>query len=256
MRIENLGAGKRCENAAARLAEADMRGAMPPALKSITLLPIPTSRDSVHIGDSGRQLASLLPNAERGALFVGYGMPSDFTAEAEARGALVFDMRRDEKFLLENADLTAKGALGYILSRFDKAPSDLFIGISGYGRIGSLLAKHLLFLGARVRVYTSREDILLELCRCGIDSELTDYKSPICAEGLDALVNTAPCDMRGALGGRAEYPFRIIELASGANFRDISGVEYLPSLPERLYPESAAEAYFRAVMRYIWEARI
>ena len=47
---------------------------------------------------------------------------------------------------------------------------------------------------------------------------------------------------------------RVIELASGENFKGVSGVERLPAIPERMYPESAAGAYADAVKRRIRHA--
>jgi hypothetical protein len=46
---------------------------------------------------------------------------------------------------------------------------------------------------------------------------------------------------------------RVIELASGENFPLISGVERLPSIPEKMYPDSAGYLYYKAITRFLKE---
>ena len=44
----------------------------------------------------------------------------------------------------------------------------------------------------------------------------------------------------------------MIEVASGDNFAGVSGVVRLPSIPDRLYPESSAKLYFEGIKRHLF----
>jgi hypothetical protein len=195
-----------------------------------------------------------MEDADSDSLIVGYGIPEPEALLARERGAMLLDLSRDEEFLCDNARVTAVGAVGYILTTEARAPADLCFGIVGYGRIGSSLLRLLLFLGARVKVFTSRNLTRLLLGECGVKSE--SYCDTVVGgmdiSGIDILINTAPKDMSEHFkDGRLPLGMRVLELASGENFSGVSGVEFLPSLPERMYPESAGRAYFDAVMRFL-----
>lgn len=243
MNLETYGTGERL------IAAARFCATIP--IKHLVLLPVPTTKDNIYVTKTDIPLADTLCNGMPGSVLVGYGLPEKYKNDAIHRGFSVIDLSCDEEYQRENAVLTAIGALGYILSSCRQAPSDVSFGIVGYGRIGSRLAEMLLFLGARVKIFTSKIGVARTLGECGVESECvarecTDYDF----SGIDILINTAPKDMSGAFKN-AEIPqgMRVIELASGKNFEGIEGIEFLPSLPERMYPESAGAAYARAVER-------
>ncbi len=244
MSIETYGMGERVRIAASRL--------MPLSSNhNIILLPVPTTRDAKTVAKSDIPLADTLVNAADGTLVVGYGLPADFVTRAEALGAETLDLALDEEHLADNARLTAIGALGYILTDERCVPENIRFGIYGYGRIGRELARLLLFLSAHVRVYTSKKLTLLELGEYA-DGLLTvkSSRDTLDLDDIDILINTAPKDFsREFEEGKIPAGKRIIELASGDNFAGIFGVERLPALPERMYPESAGEAYAEAVKR-------
>ena len=247
MSIETYGTGERLKTAARLIAPYAATG-------TVILLPVPTTRDGVSVANTDILLSDTLLNASRGSLIVGYGLPHSYKASAEALGASVLELSDDEEFILENAYITALGALGYILTTVKRAPSLLTFGVFGYGRIGKAIVRMLLFLGASVRVYTSKEQTRMELGEC-CDGLLTvsDSGADVCDfSNIDVLINTAPCDMRARFpSGRLLRGLRVIELASGKNFEGIEGVESLPSLPDRMYPESAGQAYFSAIQRFM-----
>lgn len=247
MSIETYGVGERLRVAAAELA--------PRAVSEhLVLLPIPSTRDGIHVTNTEIPLAETLGGVGEGSTVVGYGLPPSYLAEAARRGARLLDLSCDEDFLSENAYLTAIGALGYILTSDGRIPRDLVFGIVGYGRIGSRLLRLLLFLDARVVVYTTRKEVHLELGECGVDSV---YTSGACGgkydfSGVDILINTAPRDMSESFpDGRIPEGVRVIELASGKNFSGVGGVENLPSLPGRMYPKSSGRAYAAAVIKFL-----
>lgn len=241
MSIETYGTGERLRVAA--------RLSVPFGIeRRIVLLPVPSTRDGVTVTSTDVPLSDAFRDPSDGTFIFGYGLPPDLAESARRAGAAVTDLALDEEYLSENAGLTALGTAGYILTTSRSAPADLSLGIIGYGRIGSRLARLLLFFGARVRVYTSRESVRRELCTAGVDAE---DSPPSDLSGIDILINTAPTDMSDKFSHGAPLGMRLLELASGNNFGELEGVERLPALPERLFPESAGRTYAAAVKRVI-----
>lgn len=247
MIIETYGVGERLR-IAARLSQ---RLSL---TKHLVLLPVPTTKDGKHVLGTDTMLSDTLCNADKNSIIVGYGFPDWFTAMIEERGSCFFDLSSDEEYLCDNAYITAVGAIGYILTSVNKSPDDVHFGIVGYGRIGSRLVRMLLFLGARVRVYTSKVLNCIQLGECGIDCAMvSDNDGGIYDfSGIDILINTAPKDMSEAVRcAGAPENMRIIELASGDNFKDVDGVEKLPGIPEKMFGESAGKTYFSAIERFL-----
>ena len=248
MNIETYGTGERLMGAAQICAE------LP--ISHLVLLPVPTTKDNLCIAKTDIPLSDTLCNVGRGSVLVGYGLPDEYRTGAERLGASVLDLLYDEKYQDENAQLTALGALGYILTTEKRAPSDIRFGVVGYGRIGSRIARMLLFLGADVKIFTSKPCVSLGLGECGVDSVCVLDWNNTCHDfaGIQILINTAPKDMKNSFsGGKIPDGMRVIELASGNNFDGVAGVEALPSLPERMYPKSAAASYASAVRRLIFK---
>ena len=217
----------------------------------IFLLPIPSSRDSIHVTDTDIPLTDLLRDPKGRRLIAGYGIPLEIAREATAKGIRIADVLTDERFLRDNAELTAHGAVGYILTKEDRAISDLCCGIVGYGRIGRLLCRLLLFLGASTVVFTHREEVRLELCGMGIDARPAEDIGK--ATDLDVLINTAPARLITEKSAKdiTEGGCEIIELASGDNLPHGIAVTRLPSIPDRNFPVSAGKIYAAAVLRFI-----
>ena len=163
MIIENFGAGARCAETLRLLLCAEAEGRLPSSVKRTVLLPIPTTRDKIHLSGTDKLLGEIFSDVGKGDFVAGYGIEEAAKRSMRERGAIVYDALDDEDFLSENAEETAIGALGYILSSTDTAPRDTRFAIVGYGRIGSRLLRLLLFLGAHVKVYTGREKTCLSL---------------------------------------------------------------------------------------------
>jgi hypothetical protein len=251
MKIENYGVGERCAEAMRRLMSWDVDG-----VEKVILLPIPTSRDGIHLTGSEKLLREALGDVSRGELVVGYAIPDADAEYIRSKGGAVCDVARDEEFVDENARITAIGTLEYLLTGFNLVPSDMKIGIVGYGRIGRHLARILLFLGAKIRIYTSKNLTRVELGGCGVESRVIDYDSAALEDldELDVLINTAPTPLADCFEGRRiPRGLSVIELASGNNFDGVEGVIKLPSIPERNYPKTAGRAYFHAIQRYMRE---
>lgn len=212
--------------------------------KMLTILPIPTTRDGIHITGSDKTLASLVDGAAAGDIYLGYGMPDFFREGLRAAGAVAVDVMADEDFLLGNAKLTAYATLLKILS-LGISPEGMRVGVVGYGRIGRVLVRLLIAVGAEVRVYSTREATVLCLSRSGVDATLVRRGDPLPRQ--DVLINTAP-DRIFDTGSPLPSEMEIFELASGENFGTIP-ITRLPALPERFYPEAAGRLYGEALLR-------
>lgn len=217
-------------------------------VEKLFLLPIPSSKDGKVISGTNVYIFDILDDVDASSLVVGYGLPVEFVAAATRCGGNVFDVSLDEEFLLENAELTALATLGIILTTAKKAPADISVGVVGYGRIGKRLARQLLFHGAKVRVYTSSDDVRLDLCECGIETRVSTINADL--SGLDMLVNTAPAEIFDVSSDRFPRDLRIIDLASGNNFSDLQ-VEKYPSIPAKMFPYTAGIAWGKSIERYV-----
>ena len=254
MKIENYGTGERCTEAMRLLVEWAGTKQGVPGVERVILLPIPSTRDGVNLCGSDIPLTDILNDVKSGELIIGYSIPDSVAEYITSRGAQPCDVAKDERFLDENAVLTAIGALEYLLTISNRAPSDLTVGIIGYGRIGSHLARILLFLGAKIIIYTSKNLTRVELGVLGVENRCINYTTPNLGdiEEIDVLFNTAPTKLDDCFpGGKIPQGLEVIELASGNNFEGVTGVTKLPSIPERNYPKSAGRAYFRAIKRFM-----
>ena len=244
MKIITFGKGERLK----RTAELLERAPALSAYHELAILPIPTTKDGVHLTGSDTTLEEMTATLGDGAFVLGYAIPRELTRRLEDGGAVVCDALGDEVFLNENATLTAFGTVGIILTSSKKSPSELKVGIVGYGRIGRQLLRILLFLGASVRVYTRKNSTRLDLSRLGIDATLTDEGD---YGGLDYLINTAPdrvlCESEAAAAAASGEG---IDLASGDNFPEGIPITKLGGIPGLMYPVSAGRIYAEAALRY------
>ena len=227
------------------------------AVGEIILLPIPSTRDGVTVSGLGKTPIELLGGQRCSGVVAGYGIPKRFKEELAEIGLSVADVSLDERFVQDNASLTAIGAVGKILTESNAVPRDLSIGIIGYGRIGKRLLELLLFLGARVIVFTSKEGVRRELCAHGISAlpyeELSGEDVNEAIASFDILINTAPAPIISDEAIEALNKTKLIELASGDNFPKNAPVTRLMQLPAKMYPRSAGRALGDSILRMLGE---
>ena len=149
---------------------------------------------------------------------------------------------RDPQYVIENAAITAEGAVVLIMRRTDRSLSGLSVLIAGYGRIGSLLADRLALLGADVTVAARRpESRALAAVRRHNSVDIIDFPGT-----FDVLVNTVPAPvLRGDHGASI-----CIDLASApGGWQDNTPVLKAPGLPGTYAPRTAADVMANAVYR-------
>ncbi len=218
-------------------------------IEQLILLPIPTTRDKTTILGTKIYISEVLELLDERSLVVGYGLPDEFKRSVLSKGQLVHDVFCDEEFLVKNAYLTAEAIVGVILTTEKRALSDMTVGVVGYGRIGKHLCRLLLYMGARIKVYTSTRSTLLDLSEIGIDTSFSDADADL--SGLDILINTAPSMIFGADGGLIPPELRVIDLASGDNFPSTVPVEKYPSIPAKMFPHTSGVLWGSSIEKYI-----
>ena len=213
----------------------------------ILLLPIPVSRDGVHISLAEHAgppipLAGVIDRAP-GRIFGG-GFSAEAVAAARRGGREVTDLLALPGFVLENAALTAEAAVAVGMRAAGYSLLGLSVGVVGYGRIAAALTRRLLLLGARVTVFARRPESRLNARLDGAEScDIPALMTRL--SGIRLLYNTVPARLlTGAvLAGLSDCA--IVELASGGGNigspREGAGVTLTaaPGLPGKYFPKSA-----------------
>ena len=162
-------------------------------------------------------------------------------------------------FVLGNAALTAEGAVGLLLQESERCLFGSRALVSGFGRIGRLLAGKLAALGVSVAVAARREESRAEAEALGCEALPFDALPG----GFDFVVNTVPERVLGEdfLCCLPETAL-LLELASAPGGYDRNLAENLglrclaaPGLPGKSAPLSAAELMRREFRRAMKEER-
>lgn len=148
----------------------------------------------------------------------------------------------DPIFALENAALTAEGAAELLMRRSDGSILGMPILLTGYGRIGQLLAGTLARLGSRVTVAV-RNPLARASARVqGFQSVDITYITG----SYDAVINTIPAPiLRGNYGASI-----CLDLASApGGWADDTPILRAPGLPAIYAPKAAADIMAEAIYR-------
>lgn len=216
------------------------------------VLPLPVSLDGVRLNSSVEiSLEELLEGISTSGvgLIIGGRMPELFMESAKKRGIECVDYFTSERFLQKNAYITAEAALSLAMSNIAASVRGSRFAVAGYGRIGALLSRLLVSLGAEVTVCARKERDLAaaELLGCGT-LRLCEGKSPVAlASGYKVIFNTVPAQIFGReFLSRLDKDTLIIELASLPGGIDAEAARSLGtrvlwahSLPGKYAPESA-----------------
>lgn len=194
-----------------------------------------------------------------GQLVFGGVFPERFRLRAAAQGLRLTDWMSRPGFAAANAALTAEGAVGLLLQESERSLFGSRALVSGYGRIGRLLADKLRAMGASVTVAARREESRAEAEARGCES--LPFKA--LNGGFDYVVNTVPERVLGEafLCCLPEHAL-LLELASAPGGYDRTLAENLglrclaaPGLPGRSAPQTAAERMLREMRRVMKEER-
>ncbi len=185
-------------------------------------------------------------------IFCGMTTP-DFDRTAEERGWQLVRVLQDERYVKENAVLSAEGAIFAAMRQADFALGDAECLVIGYGRIGRALTGMLRGLHARVTVAARRLRSRLEAGEGSIDiPEIGDVMPR-----MDVVFNTVPAPVLGREKlEKAKPSALLLELASrpyGIDLQAAEGLElrcWLESgIPGRYCPKSAAKILLDLIER-------
>lgn len=166
------------------------------------------------------------------------------------------DLWKDEQLQLENAWLTAEGAISAVMNRANRAVKDCRCLVIGWGRIGRALTELLIGLGAEVTVASRSEKGRNGAIERGAQS-ISTYNMKEALRGKDVVFSTPPERILGEEALTcAEKDALIVDLASAPYGVDLEAAERLnlqawrePGLPGRYCPFSAACALLAAIRR-------
>lgn len=186
-----------------------------------------------------------------GITVLGGGM-SEIRSELAEAGANIVDLMEDEALTARNAEITAEGALEVAMAALPVTLSGCRVLVSGWGRIGQLLAHKLKALGAQVTVSSRRPRELALADALGYSTLPTGFWGYLGTYRL--IFNTVPAPVFSEVqlaATRADCV--LVELASspGGFAPDIRPVLQARGLPGKTAPETAGLAYGQAVERYL-----
>lgn len=221
------------------------------------VLPLPVSRDGEHIWDpvigeepTVWEVFSLLEPGTH--VLCGKANACVKAAAMESR-AILDDYYADEAFLIQNAAMTAEGALSELIRLYPGTLLGSRCVIFGYGRCADALARRLLALGCSVTVIArSGEKRALAIAHGASAAEPAQAEEH-CSKA-DFAVNTVPAAVIGVREATtlAKSGAFVLELA------DISGLSHdaqglvplmrAPGLPGRFSPAAAGGLIAERVM--------
>lgn len=180
-------------------------------------------------------------------LFAGM-IPHDFRQTCEARQITCYDFMTDESFIMQNAALTAEGALLEALSHQDTALHQSNALIIGYGRCGMILADKCKGLHAKVSVCDSLPQNLARAASLGF-SVLKPVELCDMIVNFEYLFNTAPSKVfTKTLLQNMHQKSLLIDIASdrvGVDYESAldlgRNVLYCPGLPGKYTPQTSAK---------------
>ncbi len=197
--------------------------------------------------------AALLPRMlNAGATVMAGSIPVEVEAWLQDQGLSCVSYLELESYQMVNGEITAEGALQYMLRQTTRTLRGARILVIGWGRIGKFLSRKLRDLGAKVTVTARRPGQRAEIECLGMRSDETgSYRRGL--SDYDVVVNTVPACVLSADQGRSlKKDCLLLELASapGGFAPELQGkrrVLMAPGLPGITAPETAGESLAAAV---------
>lgn len=189
-------------------------------------------------------LVSLWP----GQLLIGGKLGRELCLTAVAQGLQVADIMQRRGFTVGNAALTAEGAVERLMASSPRSLWGSSVLVTGWGRIGKILALRLYALGARVTVAARKEGDRAMARALGL--EALDFPGLSAAlPEFDFIVNTVPQQVLHEKElGLIRRDALLLELASPPGGFEIQQAQELglntmaaPGLPGLCAPCTAAE---------------
>ena len=195
-------------------------------------------------------LAALWP----GQLLIGGKLSRKLCMGAVEQGLQVADLMQRRSFTVGNAALTAEGAVEKLMSASPRSLWGSRVLVTGWGRVGKLLALRLQAMGAIVTVAARKEGdraMARALMLAATDFE----RLPALLGSFDFVANTVPARvLPGELLARLRSDAVLLELASppgGFDMEEAAALDLTalaaPGLPGLAAPYTAAELMKEAI---------
>ncbi len=231
----------------------------------IVLLPLPVSRDNINLNltssnkKDGVLLNDIIKSCAKNikCLIIGGLIPYEMSKLCDNMEIDVCDYYESEDLQQKNAIPSAEGAIMIAMENTDRIIEGMNVLISGYGRIGKILAHKLKALGAIVTVAARRDETLCEISISGFNAiRITDNNELSKAMGeSEVIFNTVPKQIfsKQIIEASANKPL-YIEIASSPGGIDIptartKGIQviFAPSLPGKYAPASSGDYIFETI---------
>ena len=161
----------------------------------VIVLPIPVSYDNVYINapisPKRITISDIFDNISEKCCVLGACFSAETERMLKERGIKYQDYYKREELIIKNAVPTAEGTIEIALSEMPITLFESRVLITGYGRVGKVLAEKMSALGADVTVSARKCSDFAWIEERGIKpihtSELINY-----ASSFDLIVNTVP----------------------------------------------------------------
>lgn len=247
----------------------DLDDKIPEKIKeaSIVVFPIPVTKDGKHLNiksDNLIELTKLIKLTDENCLLFAGQFPEIIKEYLLAHNHIFVDFTDIESFQIQNALLSAEGAIYYAKQRLDKCIHGSEIAILGFGRIGKILAYLLHSQGAKITVCARKDSDFTWSKLIGFNGfkiKISGNRSnlDLINNKYDLIFNTIPfwiMDENFAKNKNSDTV--IIDLASRPFGIDESlvskyNLKYYRELaiPGRYAPQSAGEIIGKAIINYI-----
>ncbi len=232
----------------------------------IIILPLPLSKDRVTLNaplfDETVLLSEISALATSDKLIFGGQLSKSFCEELNSKSVFYCDYLLLDELAIYNAVPTAEGVAGILINELPVTIHGMHVAVTGYGKVGKIIAATLHSMGAAVTVFARKERDLADAHSRGftarkISSLSTEYND------FDALINTIPIKIIGekeikklnpdcVLIETASAPFGIdFQCAKENAFQIIKA----SSLPGKVAPKTAGGIIGRSILPIISEKR-
>lgn len=226
------------------------------------ILPLPLTRDRATLNtplfEETILLSDICTLASPDKVFFGGQLPIGFCEELSTKGAYYCDYFLLNELAIYNAVPTAEGVLQILIESLPVTIHGMNCGITGYGKVGKILALTLRNLGAKVTIFARKpSDIADAYAKNIYHKSYEDLQKE--HFDFDALINTVPAKVIGAAELSNLNPECIvIETASapfGIDFQAAKerAMEVIKasSLPGKVAPKTAGEIIGRSILPII-----
>lgn len=198
---------------------------------------------------------SALDMLRYGGTLFGGGLTDGFLSYCAERCAEVYDFFNDEDLTLQNAELTAEGALELVIRETDSAVLGSNLLILGFGRVGKACAKLFSAAGANVSVAARSPDARKAADQLGC--HVCEFYCEEALEHADTVINTVPQIVLTKERLRLmKKDALVLDLASAPYGTDFDAAKELgikaltaPGLPGKTAPKTAGKLIAESILK-------